>query len=81
LRKAHEARHLNNLPTNDDLRLQASDVEAAIKGMLDGTLNPEDIKIEGIDTPAEAAAKEVSKRPYSEIMSCVTMFRVYMFVG
>jgi hypothetical protein len=75
LGQAHAARHLNNLPTIDDLRLQASDVEAAIKGMLDGTLNPEDVKIEGIDTPAEAAAKEVSRRSHSKIMSCFTTFR------
>jgi hypothetical protein len=34
-------------------------VNAAIKGMMDGTLDPKDVKIEGIDTDEEKAAKEV----------------------
>lgn len=34
-------------------------MEAAIKGMLDGTLNPDDVKIEGIETEEEKRKKEV----------------------
>jgi hypothetical protein len=43
----------------DDFTRKASEVEAAIKGMLEGSVNPADVKIEGIDTPEEIAEKEV----------------------
>lgn len=39
--------------------LQATDVEAAIKGLMDGTLDPKDIRIEGIESEEEAREKEV----------------------
>jgi hypothetical protein len=41
---------------------KVNDVEAAIKGLVAGTLKPEDVKVEGIDTEEEKAEKEVS--PY-----------------
>jgi len=34
-------------------------VEAALKGLLDGTLQPEDIHIDGIETEEEQKKKEV----------------------
>jgi hypothetical protein len=39
--------------------IQASDIQAAIKGLMDGTLRPEDVKINGIDTDEEKQKKEV----------------------
>jgi hypothetical protein len=39
--------------------LQVNDVEAAIKGLMDGTIKPEDVKVEGIETEEEKMEKEV----------------------
>lgn len=36
-------------------------MEAAIKGLVAGTLKPEDVKVEGIDTEEEKAEKEVNE--------------------
>jgi hypothetical protein len=35
-------------------------VEEAIRAMMDGKINPEDVKIEGIESPEEIALKEVT---------------------
>ena len=45
----------------DEFIRKAEDVEAAIKGMASGTLKAEDVRIAGIDTPEEAAAKEAAR--------------------
>eukprot|EP01031_Cornospumella_fuschlensis_P037336 gene37336-45329_t len=45
----------------DDFTRKASDIQAAIKGLMDGTLNPEDVKIDGIDTEEEIQRKEAER--------------------
>ena len=39
--------------------MQVTDVEAAIKGLVAGTLKPEDVHVEGIESEEEKAKKEV----------------------
>ena len=39
--------------------VQVTDVEAAIKGLMDGTIKPENCKVEGIDTDEEILQKKV----------------------
>eukprot|EP01006_Ploeotia_vitrea_P040123 TRINITY_DN66404_c2_g1_i2.p1 TRINITY_DN66404_c2_g1~~TRINITY_DN66404_c2_g1_i2.p1 ORF type:complete len:348 (+),score=35.18 TRINITY_DN66404_c2_g1_i2:49-1092(+) len=46
----------------EDFVDKASAVQDAIKGMLDGKLKPEDIQIDGIDTPEEIERKEKEKQ-------------------
>lgn len=46
----------------EDFLSKAEAVEAAIKGMRDGTVDPNNIKIEGIDSPEEIAEKERQKQ-------------------
>jgi hypothetical protein len=36
-----------------------TDVEAAIKGLMDGSIRPEDCKVEGIETEEEKLQKQV----------------------
>lgn len=51
--------HHSLMNDKSDVCLQATEVEAAIKGLLNGTIAPENVKIEGIDTEEEKAEKEV----------------------
>jgi len=46
----------------EDFARKAEDVEKAIKAMMAGEIAPEDVKIEGIDSPEEAAEKERLKQ-------------------
>jgi hypothetical protein len=43
----------------DDFIRKATAVEEAVRAMRDGTVNPEDVKIDGIDTEEEKQEKEV----------------------
>jgi len=45
----------------DEFVRKASDVEAAIRGMMYGSVNPDKVKIEGIDTEEEKQAKEEAR--------------------
>ena len=45
----------------DDFLRKTTDLEAAIRGMADGTIKPEDVRVEGIDTPEEAEEKVRAK--------------------
>ncbi|RYG65086.1 hypothetical protein EON64_12655 [archaeon] len=45
----------------DEFMRKASDIQTAIKGLMDGTLNPEDVKIEGIETDEERQKKEAEQ--------------------
>lgn len=40
--------------------VKTTQVEAALRGILDGTLNPDDVKIEGLESEEEKKKKEVS---------------------
>jgi len=42
-----------------EFKSKASKVQQAIKDMLDGKINPEDVKIEGIETEQEKQENEV----------------------
>ncbi len=46
----------------DDFTRKAADVQNAIRDMLDGKIEPEDVKIDGIDSPEETARKEKEKQ-------------------
>eukprot|EP00981_Chlorochromonas_danica_P002153 scaffold428_cov168-Ochromonas_danica.AAC.18 len=43
------------------LNLEAEEVQRAIQGLMDGTVNPEEVQIEGIETEEERKRKEVEK--------------------
>lgn len=43
----------------DDFVRKATELERAIKGLSDGTLKPEEVKIEGIETEEEKERKKV----------------------
>jgi hypothetical protein len=43
----------------DDFVRKATEVEKALRGLADGSLNPDDVKIAGIESDAEIAQKEV----------------------
>jgi hypothetical protein len=43
----------------EDFLRKANAVQEAVQGMRDGTVNPDTIKIEGIDTDEEKKEKEV----------------------
>ncbi len=43
----------------DDFVRKTTELERAIKGLADGTLKPEDVKIEGIETEEEKEKKKV----------------------
>jgi hypothetical protein len=43
-------------------------VEAAIRGMKDGTINPEDVKVAGIESAEEKAEAEVTEHNYYFIL-------------
>ena len=45
----------------DEFLSKADAVQAAIKGMVDGSVRPEDVRVEGIDSLEEAERKEVRK--------------------
>ncbi len=45
----------------DEFARKAEDVEKAIKAMMAGEIKPEDVKVDGIDSPEEAAEKERQK--------------------
>lgn len=46
----------------DDFLEKANAVQAAIKGMSDGSLRPEDVHVDGIDTPEEIERKERERK-------------------
>ena len=46
----------------DDFARKAEDVEKAIKAMMAGEIAPEDVKVDGIDSPEEEAEKERQKQ-------------------
>jgi hypothetical protein len=41
---------------------KANDVEAAIRGMRDGTINPDDVRVEGIESEEEKLQKEIERQ-------------------
>lgn len=43
-----------------DFERKVNDVEKAIKGMLDGSIKPEDVKVEGIESEEEKIQKQVT---------------------
>ena len=43
----------------DDFERKVDDVNNAIKGLLNGTVSPDDIKIEGIESEEEKLQKQV----------------------
>ncbi len=45
----------------DEFLRKATDIEAAVKAMANGEIAPEDVKVDGIDTPEEEAAKKAAK--------------------
>jgi hypothetical protein len=58
---------------------KVSDVEAAIKGLVAGTLKPEDVKVEGIDTEEEKLEKEVSLDYFIRICSIfITLLLLFL---
>lgn len=63
---------------------QASDVQAAIQGMMDGTIKPEDVKVKGIDSEEEKLQKEVNNHKSRNfaviIMIIIAVVMVIMFV-
>jgi hypothetical protein len=46
----------------DDFTRKATDVQNAIRDMLDGKIEPENVKIEGIDSPEEVIQKEQQRQ-------------------
>lgn len=52
-------RNKTNQADVDDFIRKATAVEEAVRAMREGTMNPEDIKIEGIDSEEEKQEKEV----------------------
>lgn len=44
----------------DDFVRKADDIQSAIAAMMRGEISPDQVKIQGIDTPEEKAEKEVS---------------------
>lgn len=42
-----------------DFERKVSDVEKAIKGMMDGSIKPEDVRVEGIESEEEKLQKQV----------------------
>jgi len=49
--------------------VQVNDVEAAIKGMLDGTVKPEDVRIEGIESEEEKLQKQKAREERQRVMA------------
>lgn len=49
--------------------MQVNDVEAAIKGMLDGTVKPEDVRIEGIESEEEKAQKQKAREDRQRVQA------------
>jgi hypothetical protein len=53
-------------------------VEAAIRGMKDGTINPEDVKVAGIESEEEKAEAEVAEQNYSFFFVCIVLNVKYL---
>ncbi len=57
---------------------KATDIEAAVKGLREGTVDPDKIKIEGIETEEEKKKKEVC---YSSIISLQSLNFSFYLLG
>ena len=63
----------------DDFLSKADDVQNAIKALRDGTLKPEDVHVDGIDSLEELEEKEVRYSAPCTVWQivCIPVYQIY----